>query len=274
MKPALEGVVLFLVLFVAVRLGALRRPGLRHRHFRRGYGCARITCEFFREPDPQLGFLFGGATMGMLLSLPMIAIGALFIRHALRARGGAGMNALEAILREMILESGPISLERYMALALGHPVHGYYRTKVAIGAEGDFITAPEISQMFGELIGLWCVEVWRLMGAPAAFHLVELGPGRGTLMSDAIRAAKVAPDFLAALDVHLVEISLPLRERQRAALEGRGFKVAWHASVADIPPVPRSSSPMNSSTRCRCAITCIGTAAGASGSSASTRRDA
>ncbi len=148
------------------------------------------------------------------------------------------MTALEAILREMILESGPISLERYMALALGHPVHGYYRTKVAIGAEGDFITAPEISQMFGELIGLWCVEVWRLMGAPASFHLVELGPGRGTLMSDALRAARIAPDFLAALDVHLVEISLPLRERQRAALEGRGFKVAWHASVSEIPPGP------------------------------------
>ncbi len=148
------------------------------------------------------------------------------------------MTALEAILREMILESGPISLERYMALALGHPVHGYYRAKVAIGAEGDFITAPEISQMFGELIGLWCVEVWRLMGAPEAFHLVELGPGRGTLMSDALRAARIAPDFLAALDVHLVEISLPLRERQRAALEGRGFKVAWHASVSEIPPGP------------------------------------
>ena len=148
------------------------------------------------------------------------------------------MNALEAILREMILESGPISLERYMSLALGHPVHGYYRTRTALGAEGDFTTAPEISQMFGELIGLWCVEVWRLMGAPAAFHLVELGPGRGTLMADAVRAAKVAPDFLAAFDVHLVEISLPLRERQRAALEGRGFKVAWHASAAEIPPGP------------------------------------
>ena len=92
--------------------------------------------------------------------------------------------------------------------------------------------------MFGELIGLWCVEVWRLMGAPASFHLVELGPGRGTLMSDALRAARIAPDFLAALDVHLVEISLPLRERQRAALEGRGFKVAWHASVSEIPPGP------------------------------------
>ena len=82
-EAGLEGVVLFLVLFVAVRLGALRRPGLVTGIFAVGYGCARIASEFFREPDPQLGFLFGGATMGMLLSLPMIAIGALFIRHAL-----------------------------------------------------------------------------------------------------------------------------------------------------------------------------------------------
>jgi SAM-dependent MidA family methyltransferase len=148
------------------------------------------------------------------------------------------MNALHTILKEIIRESGPISLDRYMALVLGHPVHGYYRSHVAIGAEGDFITAPEISQMFGELIGIWCVEVWRLMGAPAAFHLVELGPGRGTLMADALRAARVAPDFLAALDAHLVEISAPLRERQRAALEGKGFRVAWHASAADVPPGP------------------------------------
>jgi SAM-dependent MidA family methyltransferase len=148
------------------------------------------------------------------------------------------LNALETILKEMILESGPIGLDRYMAVALGHPVHGYYRTREAVGSENDFITAPEINQMFGELIGLWCVEVWRLMGEPEAFHVVELGPGRGTLMADALRAAKVAPDFLDALDVHLVEISAPLRERQRAALEGRGFKVAWHASAGDVPPGP------------------------------------
>ena len=86
-------------------------------------------------------------------------------------------------MREMIAESGPISLERYMALALGHPVHGYYRTRIGVRRRGDFITAPEISQMFGELIGLWCVEVWRLMGGPPPLRLVELGPGRGTLMA-------------------------------------------------------------------------------------------
>ncbi|ACK50103.1 protein of unknown function DUF185 [Methylocella silvestris BL2] len=148
------------------------------------------------------------------------------------------MNPLETLLQEMILESGPISVERYMALALGHPVYGYYRTHVAVGAEGDFITAPEISQMFGELIGLWAVEVWRLMGAPKELKLVELGPGRGTLMADALRAVKIAPDFRDAISVHLVEISLPLREKQRAALEGQGIKIVWHASVDEVPPGP------------------------------------
>lgn len=146
------------------------------------------------------------------------------------------MNTLEAIIREMIAQEGPISLELYMALALSHPAHGYYRKKTPIGAAGDFITAPEISQMFGELIGLWCVEVWRMMGAPKPFHLVELGPGRGTLMADALRAARAAPEFLAALDVHLVETSAPLRESQRLALAGRGVLIDWHETIEELPP--------------------------------------
>ena len=95
----------------------------------------------------------------------------------------------------MILQSGPISLERDMALALGHPVYGYYRTKAAIGAEGDFITAPEISQMFGELIGLWCVEVWRLMGAPAAYPSGRAWPGPRNPDERCVARRQVAPDF-------------------------------------------------------------------------------
>ncbi|WP_374306014.1 class I SAM-dependent methyltransferase [Methylocella sp.] len=148
------------------------------------------------------------------------------------------MSPLETILRELILEDGPISLDRYMALALAHPVHGYYRTRDPLGPQGDFVTAPEISQMFGEMIGLWAVEVWRLMGAPAPVRLVELGPGRGTLMADALRAARLAPDFLAALEVDLVEISAPLRERQRAALEKSGVRINWRNSVDETPPGP------------------------------------
>jgi NADH dehydrogenase [ubiquinone] 1 alpha subcomplex assembly factor 7 len=148
------------------------------------------------------------------------------------------MNALQSIVREMILENGPMSLETYMMLALGHPEYGYYRSKAAIGADGDFITAPEISQMFGELIGLWCVEVWRLMGAPKAFNLVELGPGRGTLMADGLRAARIAPDFLDAVELHLIEISAPLRERQRLALAARDIRPHWRETIAEIPPGP------------------------------------
>ena len=91
-EAGLEGVVLFLLLYVAVHMGALRRPGLVAGLFAAGYGIARIACEFFREPDPQLGFLFGGATMGMLLSLPLIAVGFIFIVHACRRPTGRGMN--------------------------------------------------------------------------------------------------------------------------------------------------------------------------------------
>src|SRR5262249_19392759 len=99
------------------------------------------------------------------------------------ARAGAGMTPLEAELRRIIATDGPISVATYMRLCLGHPVHGYYTTRDPFGRVGDFITAPEISQMFGELIGLWAAAVWQTMGAPARLALVELGPGRGTLMA-------------------------------------------------------------------------------------------
>ena len=148
------------------------------------------------------------------------------------------MSQLSHVLREMIEQEGPISVERYMALALGHPVHGYYMSREPFGAAGDFTTAPEISQMFGELIGLWAAEVWTLMGSPARIRLVELGPGRGALMADALRAARVHPAFHAALDVHLVETSLLLAGRQREALAECGVPVAWHTSFADAPAGP------------------------------------
>ncbi|NNE83045.1 MAG: hypothetical protein HKN28_03650, partial [Alphaproteobacteria bacterium] len=99
-------------------------------------------------------------------------------------------NGLTAILARRIAAEGPISVADYMGAALGHPVFGYYMGNDPFGVAGDFTTAPEISQMFGELVGLWCAEVWRLMGSPAPFNLIELGPGRGTLMQDALRAAR------------------------------------------------------------------------------------
>ncbi|HBF98578.1 MAG TPA: methyltransferase, partial [Alphaproteobacteria bacterium] len=94
-----------------------------------------------------------------------------------------------------------------MSLALGHPEFGYYMRRDPFGVSGDFITAPEISQIFGELIGLWCVQSWLDMGAPDSFALVELGPGRGTLMADILRAAALRPAFCAAAQIHLVETS-------------------------------------------------------------------
>ncbi len=148
------------------------------------------------------------------------------------------MTPLETLIREMIVETGPISIETYMKLALGHPEHGYYNSKMPLGESGDFITAPEISQMFGELIGLWCVTVWRGMGAPRPFLLIELGPGRGSLMADALRAAKIAPDFLSAIDLHLVETSEILKRSQGAALAASGLAPKWHTSVEDLHAGP------------------------------------
>ena len=146
------------------------------------------------------------------------------------------MTALAEHLRRLIAIDGPIPLSRYMAEALGHPEHGYYMCQDPLGVAGDFITAPEISQMFGELMGLWCAETWRQMGAPQHVLLVELGPGRGTLMSDMLRAVRVLPDFAAATEVHLVETSRALRRRQQDRLAT--FDVRWHDSLTTVPAGP------------------------------------
>jgi NADH dehydrogenase [ubiquinone] 1 alpha subcomplex assembly factor 7 len=144
------------------------------------------------------------------------------------------MTPLEAELRRIIAADGPMSVATFMGLCLGHPAHGYYMTRDPFGRRGDFITAPEISQMFGELIGLWAAAVWQAMGAPARLALVELGPGRGTLMADALRAARVVPAFAAALDVHLVETSLVLQRRQQETLAPLGVPLAWHRDLAEV----------------------------------------
>lgn len=141
-------------------------------------------------------------------------------------------------LRRLIAADGPISVAHYMAHCLGDPQHGYYATRDPLGRAGDFITAPEISQMFGELIGLWCAAVWRQMGAPAPVRVVEFGPGRGTLMADALRACAVVPDFRAAVRVHLVETSPVLRQRQRETLASGAIPLAWHDTLADLPDGP------------------------------------
>ena len=150
------------------------------------------------------------------------------------------MSAAEALRRRIAVE-GPITIAAFMADALGLPGLGYYATRDPLGASGDFTTAPEISQMFGELLGLWCVDAWMRMGRPAPVRLVEPGPGRGTLMADALRAARVAPDFLAAVRVHLVETSPVLRDRQAQTLTGHAGLAAppeWHADLAEVPEGP------------------------------------
>lgn len=148
------------------------------------------------------------------------------------------MTPLGREIAAMIAEDGPMNLERFMTLAAMHPQHGYYRSRLPIGAHGDFVTAPEIHQMFGELIGLWAAEVWRSMGEPAPVRLVELGPGRGTLMADLLRAARVVPGFQAALDVHLVEMSEPLAAEQHRTLAEANVPITWHEAIEALPPGP------------------------------------
>lgn len=144
-------------------------------------------------------------------------------------------------LARRITVEGPMTVAAFMAEALGHPRWGYYTAHDPFGAAGDFITAPDISQMFGELIGLWAADTWQRLGMPARLRLVELGPGRGTLMSDALRAASALPPFRQALSVHFVETSPVLRQRQRAALAGQRFADGgprWHDRLEDVPDGP------------------------------------
>src|SRR5205814_5624891 len=139
------------------------------------------------------------------------------------------------IVRRIAL-TGPLSVADFMAEALGHPRLGYYRKALPVGAAGDFTTAPEISQMFGELLGAWLAERWLAMGRPTSVRLVELGPGRGTLMADALRATRGVPGFHAALDLHLVETNERLAARQATALST--FKPTWHERFDQVPAGP------------------------------------
>lgn len=148
------------------------------------------------------------------------------------------MTPVEREVRRLIEIAGPMPVSEYMALCLSHPQHGYYMTRDPFGTAGDFTTSPEISQMFGELLGLWTAAVWRSMGSPKQLQLVELGPGRGTLMADALRAARVMPGFEAALSVHLVEISPALKARQRDTFDGLDRPLSWHDSLRTVPDGP------------------------------------
>jgi len=145
---------------------------------------------------------------------------------------------LDREIRRLIAAAGPMPVAEYMRLCLTHPQYGYYLTRNPLGAGGDFVTAPEITQMFGELIGLWMASVWHQMGAPENVRVIELGPGRGTLMADALRAAKIVPEFYAAIVLHLVEINPKLQDLQKQQLLALGVPTLWHAALEDVPPGP------------------------------------
>jgi len=144
---------------------------------------------------------------------------------------------LQSELKKLIRSSGPMPVWRYMELCLTHPQYGYYVSRDPLGREGDFTTAPEVSQMFGELLGLWTASVWKAIGSPPLLRLIELGPGRGTMMTDALRALRVLPPLYQSLSIHLVEINPVLRDKQKAVLSGVP-NVAWHEDIDEVPDGP------------------------------------
>ena len=150
------------------------------------------------------------------------------------------MSDLRDHLSRRIALEGPLTVAQYMEECLGNPQYGYYITRDPLGGAGDFTTAPEISQMFGELLGLWAAVQWQGLGGPSEIQLIELGPGRGTLMADALRAAGQVPAFRQAARVHLVETSPVLRDRQATALTvgHPDVPVAWWDSLSQVPSGP------------------------------------
>ena len=258
-EPALPGraggVVLFVLLQVLVRIPSIRaRRGFVAGAFLAGYGVARGIGELFRQPDAYLGFLFAGATMGQLLSR---ADGA--GRRLADAAGEAGAGGRRL--------TGPASTGPSASTPSWRgPPRPITPARDPFGAAGDFTTAPEISQAFGECLGLWAAVTWQLMGRPAPVLLVELGPGRGTLMADALRAiAEMMPAFRAAAR------GASGRDLARAARRpGRGWCRMPPGTTGSrrCRPAPPSSWPTSSSTPCRSASS---SAAAAPGRSASSR---
>lgn len=141
------------------------------------------------------------------------------------------MTALNDHLIKLIKLHGPLSISNYMTEALTNPKYGYYTNQQPFGEQGDFVTAPEVSQMFGELIGLWFADVWLKMKKPRKVHLIELGPGNGTLMADFLRVIKVLPDFLETIELHFVEASPQLIEIQKKKFKDFNNEKSWHETV-------------------------------------------
>jgi len=141
-------------------------------------------------------------------------------------------------IKSYIQETGPIPVSEYMSLCLLDPTDGFYPTRDPLGSEGDFITAPEISQMFGEVLGLWVIQSWIDIGRPARFTLTELGPGRGIMMADMLRTIKLDPDCLKAVRFYLIEVSAALEAVQGQSLAEAAAPVSWVKSLSDLPDDP------------------------------------
>lgn len=149
------------------------------------------------------------------------------------------MTRLKDRIAELIATAGPIPVSDYMALCLFDPEAGYYTTRDPFGAAGDFITAPEVSQMFGELVAVWVYEAWRAVGSPVPITLAEIGPGRGTLMKDMLRALKrLDPALVGAATTALIEASPRLRQVQKEILNDASGAIEWHETVASLPAAP------------------------------------
>lgn len=146
------------------------------------------------------------------------------------------MTKLLTHIADQIRRNGPMRIDEYMALCLLHPTHGYYSTRDPLGRAGDFITAPEISQMFGEVIGLCLAQTWLTQGSPSQFTLAELGPGRGSLMADILRATAQVPGFAEAARIALIEASAPLRGVQRKTL--KDHMPVWYDRIEELPDQP------------------------------------
>jgi hypothetical protein len=215
---------------------AHERPGLISALFFLGYGTFRFICEFFREPDYAVP---RPISMGMALSIPVwlrsrdSVLGRHAPAHLFKFRRVRRPVSLKARIAALIEAQGPMSVAQFMTISLLDPKCGYYATRDPLGAGGDFTTAPEISQMFGEMIGLWLVQAWSDQGCPRNPRLVELGPGRGTLMADILRTAKVAPEFLTDLEVVLIEASPTLQQVQADKLRSLGADICWQAQFDD-----------------------------------------
>ncbi len=143
---------------------------------------------------------------------------------------------LQEKIKKRIADHGPMSVAEYMSMCLSDPEHGYYMHQHPFGTKGDFTTAPEISQLFGELIGAWFVHQYLSQDLKGPIHLIEMGPGRGTLMKDILRVVSLRPQMLANLQIHLMETSPSLRNAQRKLL--KAYTIKWHDTLETIPEGP------------------------------------